>query len=235
MSTFIKSIKQVGTYSSGNADALMEIYGDTAGDLPAQNDYTGYTIYMGSTFKDISTGDKYEIDSAGNWHLQPSDHTTILDLSGYYTSAEVDSAIASALTAYSTTAEMTVAIGQAFAVLIAPYYTAAQTDAAIEANSYFLRGQTITATSDNHFDVFGLAQVGAWYFGASVVQYMDNMPASFPSTGGGNIRIIENQGTNRFLMQLTANSVAGSGVLWYCWYTSSGWGNWYKFSGVIDT
>ena len=152
--------------------------------------------------------------SSGTWVLQPSPMTTQLDLSGYYTSAETDTEISTALASYTDTAGMT---------------------AAIAAANYFLRGSQITATSDNHFDVFGLSQIGAWYFGASVVPYMDNMPTSFPASGGGQIRIIENQGTNRFIMTITANSIAGSGQMWQCWYTANGWGSWYKTTMTVDT
>ena len=128
------------------------------------------------------------------------------DLGDYYTSTQTDSAISTALSTYTT-------------------------DTLNKAVAYD-RGQQILATTDEHFNVFGITTRGAWYFGASVVQYMDNMPSTFPSSGGGQIRVYENQGTNRFLMEITANSVAGSGKIWRCWYTSNGWGSWYEFSGT---
>ena len=43
------------------------------------------------------------MDSGGTWRLQPSPTTTQLDLSGYYTSAETDTAIATALNTEMTT------------------------------------------------------------------------------------------------------------------------------------
>lgn len=91
MSTFVKSCVQVGTYTSGDADALMEIEADTAADLPAANAYTGYNIYMGSVCDIIADGTRYKIDSGGTWHQVPAGVT--LDLTGYYTSAQTDSAI----------------------------------------------------------------------------------------------------------------------------------------------
>ena len=161
------------------------------------------------------------MNSSGTWVLQPSPMTTQLDLSGYYTSAETDTEISTALASYTDTAGMT---------------------AAIDAANYFLRGSQITATSDSHYDVEKMApasdpadlRVGAWYFGQSVVPYLDNMPPSYPAQGG-QIRIKENQSQSRFLMEITSNSVAGSGIIWRRWYTSVGWGSWYKTTMTVDT
>ena len=210
---YLVSSDPVGNFSSGTQDAIGVIICDTVSDLPAVNAFSGISLYMGSVADIIQTGDRYKLNSSGTWIKQPAPTTTQLDLSGYYTGAETDAAISAALSSYTDTAGMT---------------------AAIAAANFFLRGSQITATSDNHFDIESLITAGAWYFGASVVPYMDNMPPSFPATGGGNIRVIENQGTNRFIMEITANSVAGSGIIWRRWYTTSGWGSWYKFEGVVD-
>ena len=219
---YLLSSDPVGNFSSGTQDAIGVIICDTVSDLPAVNAFSGISLYMGSVADIIQAGDRYKLNSSGTWIKQPAPTTTKIDLSDYYTDTETDAAIIAALASYTDTAGMT---------------------AAIAAANYFLRGSQITATSDSHYDVEKMApandsadiRVGSWFFGASVVQYMDHMPPSFPATGGGNIRIVENQGTNRFIMEITANSVAGSGIIWRRWYTTSGWGSWYKFEGVVDS
>lgn len=215
----------IGSYSSGSRDVIGHVICDDVSDLPAATDFSGVTLKMGSTADIIANGDRYKMNSSGTWVLQPSPMTTQLDLSGYYTSAETDTAISTALSSYTDTAGMI---------------------AAIAAANYFLRGSQITATSESHFDLDTMApandpsdlKIGAWYFGASIISYIDNLPPSYTSTAGtvgGNIRIRENQGANRFIMEITANSVVGSGVIWRRWYTSSGWGSWYKETMTVDT
>ena len=184
---------------------------DTFAELPAVNYSQDFTLGIGSEAHVIENDADYEMKSEGTW-VRSYPNKIQVDMSGYYTSAQTDSAISTALT---------------------NYYTQAQTDAAIAAANYFVRGTQIVATSDAHFNVKGITTKGAWYFGQSLVQYMDNMPASYP-VQGGQIRVVENQGTNRFIMELTSNSVAASGKVWRCWYTSGGWGDWYLFEGTLD-
>ena len=57
--------------------------------------------------------------------------STTIDLSGYYTSAQTDAAIANALSAYSTTQEMNAAITSALNTALADYSTTIQMNAAI--------------------------------------------------------------------------------------------------------
>ena len=218
---YLLSSDPVGNFSSGTQDAIGVIICDTVSDLPAVNAFSGISLYMGSVADIIQTGDRYKLNSSGTWIKQPAPTTTQLDLSGYYTDAETDAAISAALASYSDTAGLT---------------------AAIAAANYFIYGDTITATSDSHFDLQTMAPLGAqsqltvgcWGFGASARPYIDNLPPSFPNVGGGQIRIKQNQVINRFIMEITSNSVAGSGIIWRCWYTSSGWGSWYKYEGVVD-
>lgn len=199
--------RKLGDIVGSRQNLVITGYVDTQSDLPSATDLDGYTIVCPSKMTVIYDGSEWIIDETGTWRKQPGQFT--LDISGYYTSAETDAAISTALSDY----------------------TANTVNKAVS----YDRGAQILATSDEHFNVFGITSRGAWYFGASVVQYMDNMPPSFPSSGGGQIRVYENQGTNRFLMEITANSVAGSGKIWRCWYTSNGWGSWYLFSGTVDT
>ena len=192
-------------------------YADTEADIGTRTDFSGKVLLGGSTCHAIAEGTDWMIDSSGVWNKQPDPHTTQLDLSDYYTDTETDAAISTALASYTDTAGMT---------------------AAIAAANYFLRGQQITSSAETPFDVFSLTSAGAWYYGASAATSMLNLPQSAPTTAGGQIRIKENQGTNRLLMELTVNSVPLSGVVFRCWYTASGggsWGSWYKFEGVVDS
>ena len=68
---------------------------DTVSDLPPRIQGTR-ALLIGSDCEIVSTGDKYEMDTYGNWHIQPKAFS--LDLTGYYTSAETDSAISTGVT-----------------------------------------------------------------------------------------------------------------------------------------
>lgn len=82
---------------SGTVGAIAQCFGDTEADKPARGDFTGYTLLAQSTFHAIAEGTDWMMDTSGTWHKQPDAHTTQLDLSGYYTSAEVDAAISAAI------------------------------------------------------------------------------------------------------------------------------------------
>jgi len=80
--------------------------------------------------------------------------STTVDLSGYYTSAQTDAAINTALASYSTTSQMTAAIAAA----LASYYTKTEVDALIanfitksvnDLTYYYLKSETFTKTEVN--------------------------------------------------------------------------------------
>lgn len=98
--------------TTGKRTILCDIVCDTTADLPSNTASLEYLI--GSTAKIISSGKKYEIDSAGTWHIQPDGIT--LDLTGYYTADDIDNM----LTDYYTASETD--------TILTAYYTAAQTD-----------------------------------------------------------------------------------------------------------
>lgn len=84
---------------SGTVGVIAQCFGDTEADKPARGAFTGYTLLAQSTFHAIAEGTDWMMDTSGTWHKQPDAHTTQLDLSGYYTSAEVDAAISAAIRA----------------------------------------------------------------------------------------------------------------------------------------
>ena len=97
MSSFLKEAVQVGSFSSGDADIFGVVICDTQSDLPAQNHFTGYSLFMGSVAEVVEDGTKWKMNSSGTWKQQPADASVALDLSGYYTSAQVDAAINTAI------------------------------------------------------------------------------------------------------------------------------------------
>ena len=62
--------------SDGKNHIIAEIDVDTASELPAQ-EYGEYFLHMGSIAHDVSTGDFYSINSAGNWYKQDGAILTI--------------------------------------------------------------------------------------------------------------------------------------------------------------
>lgn len=78
-----------------------KVYCDNVSDLPAATDFPEYgTLVLSSKAYIVPTGDVYMMDSTGAWYLQPRENSVALDLSGYYTSAEVETAITDAIRAF---------------------------------------------------------------------------------------------------------------------------------------
>lgn len=83
-----KSINENGT------EGLCNIECDTAASLPAadQTLTAGIKIVRGSKALDLSTGDRYKMNSSGSWVQQPSEYS--LDLTGYATQSWVTGELA---------------------------------------------------------------------------------------------------------------------------------------------
>jgi len=84
MSVVYGSSSEIEWDGAENA-ARFELFADTAADLTGLTHFDGIKILSGSSAKDISTGDKYIINSAGVWVLQPS---TLFQ--NVYTKTEID-------------------------------------------------------------------------------------------------------------------------------------------------
>ena len=91
MSVILTDSKEIWYDGTENV-CQMDIYVDDASDLTSLTHLDGIKFLQGSKAKDISTGDKYILNSVGTWVLQPFGIS--LDLSGYYTSAETDTLLA---------------------------------------------------------------------------------------------------------------------------------------------
>ena len=113
------------------------VYCDTAADLPAVNAFSQGNLVQGSKAKDIDTGDEYMMNSSGTWIKQPAPNTTQLSLTDYYTSAEVDAAINTALSSY-----------------------AQKSDVIPEAEK---RGTLIISTVADKFDILSITTPGKYY------------------------------------------------------------------------
>ena len=88
---------------SGDVGGIGVCYADKETDIGSRTAFTGKVLLGGSTCHAIAEGSDWMLDSSGVWHKQPDPHTTQLDISGYYTSAETDTAIASAISTAQTT------------------------------------------------------------------------------------------------------------------------------------
>lgn len=85
MSVSLKESYDIAYDGSENA-ARMDLFIDTSADLTGLTHFDSIKLLQGSTAEDISTGDKYMMQSGGTWVLQPSSMIT----GNYYTKAETD-------------------------------------------------------------------------------------------------------------------------------------------------
>lgn len=85
MSVSLKESYDIAYDGSENA-ARMDLFIDTSADLTGLTHFDSIKLLQGSTAEDISTGDKYMMQTGGTWVLQPSSVFT----SNYYTKAETD-------------------------------------------------------------------------------------------------------------------------------------------------
>lgn len=67
--------------------ARMDLFVDTAADLTGLTTFDSITLLQGSTAEDISTGDKYAMQTNGTWVKQPSNNA----FANVYTKSEIDS------------------------------------------------------------------------------------------------------------------------------------------------
>lgn len=201
----------VGTVQNIVIDAIV----DAQSDLPAVNDLSPYRIVSPSTCYVIADGSKWMLNSGDLWVQQPSGVS--LDLSGYYTSAQVDSAISTALSGYATSVEVTADIA------------AAMSDAYTFSNS--------PSTISNGEDVLML-QPGV-YAKATNVNTLVNMPSDFTGNYDAFILFMRlafagNSWRRQAIIYPTSNS--GSWATRLCYRnnetsTAGTWGSWVRFDG----
>lgn len=199
---------------------IGQCYADTAADLPAASDFPQYGLLIAtSTCHCIAEDITYQMDGSGAWHPK---HTGIsLDLSGYYTSAEVDSAISSALSGYYTAAQVNSAIG----VALSDYYTSAEVDEAISANNLGTAG-----AADENLNNF--TEIGHRYWSASNANSLANRPLGTQpgAFSAQNFPIGIDPQNPRVLQMGVYNVVSGvaQNRIFLRILSSSGWSGWYE-------
>ena len=85
MSVSLKESYDIAYDGSENA-ARMDLFVDTSADLASLTHFDSIKLLQGSTAEDISTGDKYMMQTGGTWILQPNDYVT----GNYYTKTETE-------------------------------------------------------------------------------------------------------------------------------------------------
>ena len=200
-----------------------KVYCDTAADLPTTTQFSDYgTLTVSTKAYIISTGQVYMLNGSGAWVLQPSENNIQLDLTGYYTSAQVDSAIASALSGYYTSAQ----VDSAIASSLTNYYTSAQVDSAITANNIGTAG----AAND---DLNNFTDVGHKYWSTSNASSLANRPLGTQQSGAlsaQNFPIGIDPQSPRVLQMVIYNVNTGSAQnrIFLRILSSSGWSGWFE-------
>ena len=201
---------------------IGQCYADTAADLPAASDFPQYGLLVAtSTCHVIDEDITYQMDGSGAWHKK---HTGVsLDLSGYYTSAEVDNAIASALSGYYTAVQVNSAIGTA----LSDYYTSAEVDAAIAENDLGTAG-----TANEDLDNF--TWIGHKYWSASNAGTLAHRPLGTQSgsLSAQNFPIGIDPQNPRVAQMVIYNVVSGMAQnrIFIRILSSSGWSGWFELN-----
>lgn len=208
MSNRIEKYSAIAPASGGVTPIIATIYCDTQADLPAANAYTGYSLSLGSKAKVASDGTEWMIDSSGTWHQQPSGVS--LDLTGYYTSAQVDTIVngLQPLLTFDSTPTVSstnpVTSGGVFAAMW---------------------GLTDIASST---DLDTLTTIGTYRTSSSSIT---NSLSNCPVTGAA-IRLVvqRTSHTNRYYQMIITADPADPTI--YIRKYLNGWGSWYKWTGV---
>lgn len=214
---FLADVTPVGTFTSGTQDVIGLVICDDVSDLPAYNDFSGFELKMGSKAEIIADGSRYRMDSTGTWIQQPEGVT--LDLTGYYTSAEVDAAINTALASYTNTSDMNTAI-----------------NTAIMSTQYINRGTELSSSGED----LNTITIPGRYFTSAYANLMTNMPSNF--SGLAFTMIVEYTTTttgNRIRQTIYPAAAPSNTPVPHFWQRimtgSSVWRDWVDFQGTILT
>lgn len=202
MSAILIDAEPVGTYTSGRQNCVGIVYCDTQADLPAPDDFTCH-LMLGSR-AEVMDGTVWRMKSDGTWEQQPAPNTTQLDLSGYYTTAQVD-----ALTA-----------GQQ-----------SQIDLTYKLNTSSVLEDPDPANGQ-YANLFDTTLPFGTYIRSSDVANVQNLPTGF--TGGFKVIIERGLTNARRVLTLFKISGTGSvgNEFYRCILGSGGTGTWYKYTGT---
>ena len=202
MSAILIDAEPVGTYSSGRQNCVGVVYCDTQADLPGADDFTCH-LMLGSR-AEVMDGTVWRMKSNGTWEQQPAPNTTQLDLSGYYTTAQVDALAASLQSQIDLTYKLNTS-----SVLTDP-----DPDQGVYA------------------DLWDMTLPFGTYLRSSNVSDVQHLPTGF--SGGFKVVIERGLTNVRRVLTLYKVSGSGSvGDEFYrCILGTGGTGTWYKYSGT---
>lgn len=209
MSNRLTNVIPITANSGGTVSIVAHVLCDDQSDLPGVSDFSGYLLALGCTAHVAADGTDWMLDSSGTWHQQPSGVS--LDLTGYYTSAQVDTLVAglqplltfdAAPTSMSTNP---VTSGGVFAALwsLTDIANGTDLDTLTTIGIYRCRTGTITDTLSN-----------------------------CPITGGIGFRLVVNRTshTTKYYQFLMPASPSDPNI--YLRKYDGSWGSWYKWTGV---
>ena len=194
--------------TGGTVTITAHVMCDSQSDLPAASAVTGYLMALGTTAECADDGTKWMMDSAGTWHQQPAGIT--LDLTGYYTSSQVDTIVAGLQPLLTFDAAPTVSS------------TNPVTSGGVFAALWGL--QDISSGTD----LDTLTTIGTYRTNSATVT---NSLSNCPVTGAA-IRLVvqRTSHTNRYYQLIIPADPADPTI--YIRKYLSGWGSWYKWVGV---
>ena len=198
------------------------LFADADSDIPSSITALNLPLKKMSMCRVIGNGNTYQLNSAGTWVLQPRASSVSLDLTGYYTSAQVDSAIASALSGYYTSVQVDSAIASA----LSNYYTSSQVNDAISANN-------IGTAGSSGEDLNNFTSVGHRYWSTTNASSLANRPLGPSQTGAvsaQNFPIGVDTQSPRVLQMViyNVNTGASQNRIFLRFLSSSGWSGWFE-------
>lgn len=210
MSTRLEHVVPITANSGSAVDIIAHVVCDAQSDLPAVNAYTGYVLAMGCTAKVIADGTDWMLNSGGTWVQQPAGVS--LDLTGYYTSAQVDSIVN----------------GLQPLLTFDPAPVSMSTNP-VTSGGVFAALWSLTDIA-NGTDLDTLQTLGIYRCRTGTIT--DTL-SHCPITGGNGFRLVVNRTshTTKFYQFLMPAALTDAD-LYLRKYDGSVWGSWYKFTGT---
>lgn len=194
--------------TGGTVSVVAHVLCDDQSDLPGASDFSGYLLALGCTAHVAADGTDWMLNSAGTWNQQPSGVS--LNLTGYYTAAQVD--------AIAATLQPLLTFDSAPTVSSTNPVTSGGVFAAIWGLQDIASGT----------DLDTLTTIGTYRTSsAAITGSLINCPVTSAA-----IRLVvqRTSHTNRYYQMIITADPADPTV--YIRKYLSGWGSWYKWTGV---
>lgn len=198
-------------YSGGVQLIIADCVADSAADLPAVNQFAGYTLQIGCTCICIADSSFYRLQSGGTWVQQLQDISADV-----YTRSQVDTLLAGK--------ENTLTFDTAPTQSSTNPVTSGGVYTALAQQNFLRVGVMIPEYDDmNNYFTPGIYYVGS----AANATNIDNTPVNLAAR----VEIVPLWGTGRALQRyITADS--GIPIYYVRRYQNGVWSGWYKFEGV---